>query len=369
MQRLYTQDNLTYRETHREYTPEGFLRVPAHVAKTGIQKYRRRELGFDGDPNEIVTVYRPPEEVFSEQSLKTYDIADATFTHPGDLVNSENYRKFSVGVVDGAGEQDGDFVKATLLIKDADTIKKIERGISEVSAGYTADYFEESGTAPCGTKFDYVQRNIRINHVAIVPFARAGRQARIFDNQPEDLKTMHKITLDSGRQVEVENEATAMLVTDELAKLRTTISTNDAAHDAEKQRMQATIDAQEERIKELEKETDEEVIKEKVKKVAETKDAALLIAPKATFDSVSVAEIQRQALKVARPTVDWDAQTDVYVEAAFDMAQEFAKSKPANTFDSQMENLGRAAPVVQTQDAKPVQTAHERYKADFYGVK
>ncbi|MGL5729314.1 MAG: DUF2213 domain-containing protein, partial [Plesiomonas sp.] len=58
-------DRASYSITQREYTPEGFLRVPGHVARPGIQQYLASELGLDGDPNRIVNVYRPPEEVFS----------------------------------------------------------------------------------------------------------------------------------------------------------------------------------------------------------------------------------------------------------------------------------------------------------------
>ena len=51
MTRVFVQDRQTYKTTHREYTDEGFLRAPGRVAKTGIQKYLRRELGLDGNPN------------------------------------------------------------------------------------------------------------------------------------------------------------------------------------------------------------------------------------------------------------------------------------------------------------------------------
>src|SRR5690606_18961730 len=104
----------------------------------------RRELGLDGDPNAVVTVYRPPEEVFAADSLASFDGADVTVMHPGELVNAKNYRKTSVGVIRGPGRQDGDFVTADLVVKDADAIKAIEeQGFVELSAGYTAEYEHE----------------------------------------------------------------------------------------------------------------------------------------------------------------------------------------------------------------------------------
>src|SRR5690554_2534590 len=137
MTRVFVQDKATFKTTARTYTDAGFLLVPGRVAKTGTQKYLRRELGLDGDPHATVTVYRPPEEVFADDSLASFDGADITVLHPGELVNAKNYKKTSVGFIKGPGRADGDFVAADLIVKDADAIKMIEeRGFVELSAGY-----------------------------------------------------------------------------------------------------------------------------------------------------------------------------------------------------------------------------------------
>src|SRR5690606_20402777 len=141
-------------------------------------------------------------------SLASFDGADITLMHPDELVNAKNYKKTSVGIIRGPGRQDGDFVVADHLIKDADAIQAVEeRGYVELSAGYTAVYEHAPGTTDDGTEYHYVQRNIHINHAALLPTgaARAGRQARIFDRKPKG-NTMSKITLDSGRSVEVQDE-------------------------------------------------------------------------------------------------------------------------------------------------------------------
>ena len=367
MKSLYVQDRITQKQTHREYTPEGFLRVPAYVAKTGVQKYLRRELGLDGDPNEVINVYRPPEEVFSEESLSTYDLADVTFEHPATLVTADTYRKTAVGVIDGVGVKEGDFVKCMLLIKDAETIKKIEQGIAEVSMGYTADYKEQEGVAPCGTPYQYVQGDIRINHCAIVPMARAGRQARIFDNQPKGM-TMHKVTLDSGRQVDVQDEAVAILVTDSIQGLQKQLAAKDSdieLKNAEIEALKATVDAQKEKINDLEKETDEGKIKERLKKLSETKDAALKIAPTVSFDSVDQIEIMCTALAAARPSVAWEDKSPSYIEAAFEMALEYAKNKPAATNDAQLQNLAKDCSKQLTQDSGQVMDAYQKSKQEM----
>lgn len=356
----FIQDRQTYKLTAREYTPEGFLRVPGRVAKAGTQQYLRRELGLDGDPNSVVTVYRPPEEVFRDESLSTYHLADITYLHPAKLVDADTFKSTSAGVVDGAGRRDGDFVVCDLVIKDANAIKQIESGVAELSAGYTAEYIQESGVTADGVPYDYVQRDIKINHVAIVPTARAGRQARIFDNDPKG-KSMQKVTLDSGRTVEIEDAAVALLVTDSIERLNTQIK----AQADKLQAAQATIDAQREKIEEFEKEDEDgdRKIKEKVEKVTKTRDAALVVAGSGfTCDSVDPVEIQRAALAVARPNVAWADKDAAYVAAAFDMAVEFSKDKPAGN-PSHVKFAADAATQLPTNDGKPTQDAYSAYKA------
>ena len=358
MKTIFVQDKATFKTTARSYDEAGFLHVPGRVSRTGTQQYLRKELGLDGDPNAVVTVYRPADEVFSQDSLASFDGADVTVMHPGELVNAKNYRKTSVGLIRGAGRPDGDFVTADLIIKDADAIKMVEeRGFVELSAGYTAEYEEAKGTTDDGTEYDYIQRNIRINHAALLPAgaARAGRQARIFDNQPKG-NTMTKVTLDSGRTVEIQDEATAALVSDYIERLKTQIT--DATTVSEKQ--QATIDGQAEQITALQAATADEAINERVAAVMDARTKAEKIAPGVTFDSIDPVEIQRTALTKARPTVDWDEKSDAYVQAAFDMAFDHVETTDAHA-DQKRKLAEDGAKSVKTQ---PV-AAYDSYAARF----
>jgi hypothetical protein len=72
-------------------------------------------------------------------------------------------------------------------VHDANTLSRIElpptdaRALMEVSMGYTAEVVPEKGIAPDGQHYDAVQRNIRFNHMALLPqgHARAGSGARL----------------------------------------------------------------------------------------------------------------------------------------------------------------------------------------------
>lgn len=313
-------DRSSYRITHREYTDEGFLRVPGHVARTGIQDYLARELELPGDPNRIVKVYRPPEEVFNADSLATYSGADVTLNHPKGLVNADNYKVTSVGVVRSSGSKSEDFVQCDLIIKDAAAIKAVNSGKCELSAGYTAVYDGTPGITPDGEPYDYMQRDIKINHVAIVDRARAGASARVFDNDPTGGNTMPVlITTDSGRSVDVADPANAQVVADAFDRLLKRATT---AEDSV-QRVQAVADGAKEELAKAVLLSNDAAIAERVALIAKTGATARKIAGDSfKCESVDSTTIMRTALGSKFPTIDWAAKSDVYVQARFDMADE-----------------------------------------------
>ncbi len=153
--------------------------MPASVARTGVQVYT------DAAGREV-REYRPPEEVFAAESQASLAGIPVTIGHPG-AVDSTNWRKHAVGHVsdappsrrpDGASE----WLEAGVYVADGSTLDRVERGdLVEVSMGYTADVVPQAGTAPDGTRYDAVQKNIRFNHLALLQDgrARAGRGARL----------------------------------------------------------------------------------------------------------------------------------------------------------------------------------------------
>jgi hypothetical protein len=160
-------------------TQEGHISTVARAVRTGIQEYTGAELGFTD--RDIVRVYRPPEEVFSQDSLQSFSHATVTINHPPVLVDSENWKEYAAGEVSTAAMKDGEWVALPLMLKDKAAIDAANSGMVELSAGYTAEIEMQDGVTESGEKYDAIQRNIRINHLALVDKARAGSQARIGD--------------------------------------------------------------------------------------------------------------------------------------------------------------------------------------------
>lgn len=316
-------DKLSFTPSQREITPEGFLRAPAYVARTGVQEYKASELGLSGDPNRIVRVYRPEDAVFDEKSLKKYLGLDITIEHPDNFVNSDNFKTLNCGTVLSEGIRDGDHVKCDLIIKDKDAIDKVLNGKDELSVGYEAVYLPD----PTG-EYDFIQREIEPNHIAITDKARAGHTARIFDSKGKI--NMRKVTIDG---VEIEVDANIAQHIEKLTTDRDTIKAERDNDRAEVKRLKEErkeddydVEKLRARVRELE---DEKVEREKEKA---TEDAKKLVGDSAPIEGDSPIGIKRKALDSLG--FDTKGESDDYVKALFDM-QLASKA----TVDSQHSNL------------------------------
>lgn len=151
------------------FTPEGFLKDKPILTSTGIFEYSepdgsiRREL-------------RLPEDVFDAESLKSYRGKPIVISHDAGLIDKDNVAENQIGTILSEGEKSGDDVVAEIIIHDTDAMK--QAGFKELSLGYNLDLDETPGEWH-GQHYDAVQKNIRINHLALVREARAGEQARL----------------------------------------------------------------------------------------------------------------------------------------------------------------------------------------------
>ncbi len=334
-------DRYSISGTQRQYTDNGFLKVPGRVSRSGIQEYLASELGItDRAPNDIIRVMRPEEEVFNQDSLDTFIGSDVTLDHPPEMVDASNYSQYSVGTISSSPVRDGDFVQCELIIKDANAISAIQGGKVQLSVGYSAVYDNQ---VPDGADYDFIQREIRVNHTAICTAARAGAQARLFDNKPE-ITAMIKIVLDSGRSVEVEDQATATLISDTIDRLNASVDKANATID----QVSADRDGLKAKLDDATKNSADSVVGERVQAIAKTLDRARKCVSKDfACDSVDIVAIQRAALKLKRASFDWDSKSAVYIQAAFDQLEDIEDPEEekeegvSQATDSQLKQLAK----------------------------
>ena len=360
--------------TERTYTDKGYLQVPSRISRTGIQEYYAIEMGVkDREPNDLIKVYRPPEEVFSEDSLKSFSNKPVTNNHPPELVNVGNYKKYSVGHSGNEVVRDGMFVKANLTLMDKEAIEDIESGKSELSNGYTSDIDWTPGVTPEGEQYDCIQRNIKGNHIAIVERGRAGSSVRVADNLPSlgDKTLMAKITID-GVDFEVSDQAAQAV-----SKLQTSLK--DAKKEAKKKddKVKAKEDEMEEKAKEAKKSEDSlraklddavskipsvSTLNSKVKARIDLIKDAKKVNPDIEWEGKDNDTIIREVVAGSSTKINMDSVSDDYIKARFDLLVESSDSNSQRTLDEALKDRMKKTDVVDNRPADVI--AREKMIAD-----
>jgi hypothetical protein len=302
-------------------TEEGYLIDTPIVGRAGIQLYKnadgtlRREL-------------RPPEEVFHADSLKSFAGKPVTDEHPGEPVTAKNAKRLSVGTMQGEGRQDGDNVVAPIIVHDGEMIDKILKGGKrELSLGYKVDLEETPGVWN-GQEYDAIQRNIRVNHLAIVPRGRAGNARLNLDRHdavsfnPEEENSMPtdnlgRIRLDSGLEYQAAPEVIV-----EVEKLRTDKADLETRADALQKQLD-TLAAERDTLKSQVESADKVRADALEKARAEIKARAELDKVAETFKVDGAGKTDREVkelvIKSVRADADLTSKSDDYVNAAFDL--------------------------------------------------
>ena len=365
-------DNKSY--SQREFTGNGYLTSAANASRVGLQDYYASELGIAGvPPTTIVKVLRSEEEVFKEDSLKSFYGVPITVDHPPEQVNSHNNSKYECGTVMTEGRKNGDYVEIDLIIKDADAIEKLQSGKEELSVGYATIYedilVEDGKLKTHESKFGEYharQTDITVNHVSLVQAGRAGQSVRVFDEKTNG-ENMETITLDSGTTVDITAENGKHIVAEINGKNKQIKSLNDSViqkdskikelkdlsvnKDAELSKTQAALDAEKEKVKEIEGKVSDAAINSKVKEITNViKDCRKIAGD--TFDSESCnpVELKKAALVAFNSSIALDGKSDEYVNARFEIAVEDhnGKEKESEKYNNQMSNL--TADSVETQE-------------------
>lgn len=310
----------------------GFLVDTPVVARLGVQVYYTED-------GRTVREFRPAEEVFKDESLASYQGKPMTLDHV--FVNSENAKEVVVGSVTGKAEPLGSSVVAPIVVYDNTAIQEAMAGnAKELSVGYSAILDETPGwgdpitgeyvlksdgdqfDAPEGwQEFDAIQRDIKVNHLAMVYRGRAGIAKLNMDGEQENPYTTDvdinkedkqemtvKIKLDGAKEFEVAPEIASHIEALN-AKADTAIAERDA--------LKAKVDAMPAEI---------EAAVAKAKADADALAALVSVAAEA---GVKADGLDAKGIKVAYVKeisgLDVSEKSDAYIDAAFDIAKESDK--------------------------------------------
>ncbi len=175
------------------FTAEGYLVDHPILTTCGIFEYTNN----DGSTRKEL---RLPEEVFAKSSLESYKGKPIIITHNAGVVDKNNVADEQIGTILGYGYKDGKDVRAEIIIHNTEELKA--SGLRALSLGYNLELDETPGEWH-GEHYDAIQRNIEINHLALVAEARAGDNARL-NIDGKDKKTIGGETMKKRRNADGE---------------------------------------------------------------------------------------------------------------------------------------------------------------------
>lgn len=303
-------------------TDEGYLVDTPVVGRTGILLY----MNLDGTVRKEL---RLPEDVFNEDSLATYEGKPITDDHPSEPVTAKNAKKLSVGTILNKGKQDGDTVITQITVTDHAVVDKIiNGGKRELSLGYKVDLEENPGVWN-GQAYDAIQRNIRINHLAIVPRGRAGNarlnldrhDAVLYNPEDEEIKMEPKIgrvRLDTGVEYDAPLEVIAAL--DKLRNDVKTLGEREAALTTNLDTITAERDALKEEVATIPQIKKDAVEDARKSVLARTELETVASTFKVDCKDKTDRQIREAVILSVRADADLKDKSDDYILAAFDLA-------------------------------------------------
>lgn len=326
----------------------------------------------------IFNELRLPEEVFAPDALNSMRLIPVTNDHPGELVTPDNIAKYQVGVtgedvcradffsgwdsdnLEGAFlyKTDGTQVTIPMKITERAAIDAVKAGKRGLSCGYTRDLELKSGVWN-GIHYDGIQRNIRVNHVAICDMGRAGEAAvirmdsadkenktfvptyteKVADSKPADdsAKTEEKGVNKEGSNMpkKLTLDSATFEVDERVADAYEALAAERDALIKERDSLQGKCDAADAKIQSLETEMSgmikADVLPEKVREYQEIKETADKFGV-SLEDGMSVTDMKKAVLKVANPALadTIDSRSAEYIDGAFSLCQSMKPAPKSN---------------------------------------
>jgi hypothetical protein len=167
------------KKTKRSKDENGFLTIKDNpIITAGVFEYVESELFEGGSSTKIVKVYRDFEHL--KKIKDTFSNKPIMYTHKwvGDKANQVD----GVIATEIRIDEKNKAIISDLIIYNPDLIKIIENGIDELSPAYTGKVTPSKGRYN-GVDYDYVQTVNIGNHLAVVPYGRAGVKLRVQDEK------------------------------------------------------------------------------------------------------------------------------------------------------------------------------------------
>ena len=177
--------------THRFEDLNGFIEIKDNpISKVGVFPYLGSQIGhveYNLDPDKVYYVYRSSEELSDPECIESFKLVPWIDDHAmlgaaSDGLTPPDYK----GIQGVIGEnvyfdQNDGYLKANIKIFGEKLKKNINNDKKDLSIGYRSIYNYEPGIFQ-GKSYDFIQKNIRGNHLALVDEGRSGKDVAVLDH-------------------------------------------------------------------------------------------------------------------------------------------------------------------------------------------
>lgn len=283
----------------------GFMEVRDNpISKSGVYPYLGSEIPGAKEPDRVYKVYRPEEELARQETIDSFKNKPLLDDH--EIIGIHGMPAERKGIQGNIGEQvyfDSPYLRGNIVVHSSAAQTLIKNGKTELSPCYGCDWVEESGVFE-GKEYQYVQRNLRANHLALVEEGRTGPDVAVQDHRT--------FSLDSSRLLPME------FTPEQLAQLKALIA-----------EMMGTTTGDEDPVKDPAKDEDPAADADPEKDPA--KDEDVVVEPEVTPEQAGAAEEAVTAAEEAQAAIEEVAEAIEEVAAAAEevVAAADSKRKPA----------------------------------------
>jgi hypothetical protein len=320
----------------------GYLVIKCIFARTGIQERYGSEISEDFDQTKLYKEYRSPDEVFKSEVIQAFQNVVITNDHPTELLTTQNTKYHAVGFVSSKVEIiDNKYLQCDITIYDDVAIADIQNGKVELSAGYLYSILVVENP-----QYDYIQTDIKPNHIALVQAGRCGKSCSLaLDNQKPNSKKGVKVKVIFKRmksdgtdeviaEIEIADEVIAkevQTVADKLYDKSKSMVELSNAKDEEVESLKEDATKKDDELEDVKKANDKLQAQIDTKKPVAMDDAKL---QKLAMDLVAVMmvardsgiecqgldalSIQKEVIKKHNPDLALDGKSPEYIGFAFD---------------------------------------------------
>ncbi len=327
----------------------GFMHVTnVPIARVGVFPYMKADRSIEMEA-------KLPTELLSDSTVNSADNRPVTNDHHG-LVTKDNATQLAKGFTADNAHVDDNTLRVDMTIMDGKLIDAINNGKQELSIGFQTNIDQTPGEYN-GVAYDSVQKDIQINHVAVVNQGRAGHKVRLLgdsaemiDDNVKEGKTESmeytKTRLDSVDQtitvadhdvdavtkLDADNSDKSKKIADlknQIAELQKQLDELQGNADESKKdvaKAQAKADSLEKENENMKKKYEGDGFDKKVQaRLKLMEKAKKFVGDSADLNKMSAREMKIAAVKSAKAvndSINLEDQTDDYIQALFDNLKE-----------------------------------------------